>query len=128
MIMIIMNDDGQVPMSRCLSVFQWSGCGRVCPPRFHHRRHPCCWCCGGGCWMLGWRGDNYSLVWGPICHNLCSEYTTFTDKISRIKSPSSHFQQNPCIIHLSQIFISPTPDLNQWNNNILNNPEESNET
>ena len=24
----------QVPMSRCLSVFQWSGCGRVCPPRF----------------------------------------------------------------------------------------------
>lgn len=22
----------QVPMSRCLSVFQWTGCGRVCPP------------------------------------------------------------------------------------------------
>lgn len=22
----------KVPMSRCLSVFQWSGCGRVCPP------------------------------------------------------------------------------------------------
>jgi len=22
----------QVPLSECLSVFQWSGCGRVCPP------------------------------------------------------------------------------------------------
>ena len=24
--------NAQVPLSECLSVFQWSGCGRVCPP------------------------------------------------------------------------------------------------